>query len=124
MTDDDKIALLQRFAAAWNAHDADALVDLMTEDGVFLGAAGPAPSGSHHQGMAALRAAYSAIWERVPDAAWTEVQHFVSGDRGVTEWVFTGTGPDGAPIKVAGCDVFTLQDGRIAIKDTYRKNVT
>jgi ketosteroid isomerase-like protein len=45
----------------------------------------------------------------------------VAGDRGVSEWVFTGTAHDGAAVEVQGCDVFTFRDGLIAVKNSYRK---
>ncbi len=31
----------------------------------------------------------------IPDAQWAEGSHFVCGDRGVSEWTFKGTKPDG-----------------------------
>ena len=55
------IALLDEFAKAWNRHDGDALVSMMTEDGVFETYAGPEPYGTRHQGRAALRAAFSGL---------------------------------------------------------------
>jgi ketosteroid isomerase-like protein len=46
----------------------------------------------------------------------------VAADRGVSEWTFTGTMPDGQRVEVTGCDLFTFRDGRIAIKNSFRKN--
>ena len=46
----------------------------------------------------------------------------VQGDRGVSEWTFTGTRADGSRVDVHGCDLFTFRDGKIATKDSYRKN--
>jgi hypothetical protein len=45
----------------------------------------------------------------------------VSGDRGVSAWVFRGTRLDGTRVDVNGCDLFTFRDGKIAVKDSYRK---
>ena len=42
--------------------------------------------------------------------------------QGGTEWIFTGTKKDGARVEVTGCDLFTFKDGKIAIKNSYRKN--
>ena len=115
------VDLLDKFAAAWNAHDVDALLECMTEDGIFYGSAGPEPDGATHQGQEALRTSYAALWQMFPDAAWNDVNHFVDGDRAVTEWRFTGTKADGSKVNVRGVDVFTLRDGKIHIKDTFRK---
>jgi ketosteroid isomerase-like protein len=46
----------------------------------------------------------------------------VCGDRGVSEWTFTGTYADGRRVEVRGCDLFRFRDGRIALKNSYRKN--
>jgi ketosteroid isomerase-like protein len=46
----------------------------------------------------------------------------VTGDRGVSEWTFTGTLKDGKRVEVIGCDVFTFRNGKIAIKNSFRKN--
>ena len=40
----------------------------------------------------------------------------------VLEWVFTGTRADGTRVEVNGCDLFSFRDGRIAVKNSYRKN--
>lgn len=115
------IALLDRFAAAWNAHDVEALLDCMTEDGVFHGSAGPEPDGATYQGTGALRTSFCAIWQTFPDAAWNDVNHIIAGDRAITEWRFTGTKADGTKVNVRGADIFTLRDRKIAVKDTFRK---
>lgn len=115
------LALLDRFAAAWNAHDVDTLMACMTDDGVFESAAGPTVAGTRSEGAAAVRRAYQAIFETYPDARWNEPRHFVAGARAVTEWRFTGTTRAGQKVEVNGCDVFTLRDGRIALKNSYRK---
>lgn len=113
--------LLEKFASGWNAHDVEVLLECMTDDGVFYGSAGPEPDGATFKGTEELRSSYSALWSTFPDAAWNDVRHFVSGDRAVTEWRFTGTKADGSKVNVRGCDVFVIRDGKIAVKDTFRK---
>jgi ketosteroid isomerase-like protein len=120
----DLVALLDRFAEAWNRHDLDALMSMMTADGVFEASAGPAVVGHRSEGHEAVRAAYAAVFEAFPDAQWASPRHFVAGDRGVSEWTFTGTRRDGVRVEVAGCDLFTFRDGRIALKNSFRKNRT
>jgi len=115
------LALLDRFAAAWNAHDIDTLMACMTDDGVFESAAGATVAGTRSVGTAAVRRAYQAVFDTYPDARWNEPRHFVAGTRAVTEWRFTGTTRDGQKVEVNGCDVFTLRNGRIALKNSYRK---
>ena len=114
--------VLQAFADAWNRHDADALMSFMTEDCVFEAAAGPEKFGTRYVGCEAVRAGYAEVWATYPDAHWGNARHFVHGERGVSEWTFTGTRKDGARVEVNGCDLFTFRDGRIALKNSYRKN--
>ena len=115
-------ALLDRFADAWNRHDLDALMSMMTDDCVFQASAGPQADGQRSQGTEAVRAAYAAVFAAFPDARWSSPRHLVAGDRGVSEWTFTGTRQDGTRVEVTGCDLFTFRDGRIAVKNSYRKN--
>jgi taurine dehydrogenase small subunit len=113
---------LQAFADAWNQHDAAALMSFMTDDCVFEASAGPEVCGTRSKGRQAVRAAFEEVWATFPDARWGDASHFVCGDRGVSEWTFTGTRHDGTRVEVHGCDVFTFRDGKIALKDSYRKN--
>lgn len=114
--------VLQAFAEAWNRHDADALMSFMSEDCVFEASAGTDVCGTRYTGREAVRAAYKDVWATFPDAHWGNARHFVHGDRGVSEWTFTGTAADGTRVEVNGCDVFTFRDGKIAVKNSYRKN--
>ena len=113
---------LQAFADAWNQHDVGALMTFMTEDCVFEASAGPDVCGLRYAGREAVRAAFAEVWATFPDAHWGNARHVVSGDRGVSEWTFTGTKADGTRVEVHGCDLFTFRDGKIALKDSYRKN--
>ena len=113
---------LQEFADAWNRHDVDALMSFMTDDCVFEASAGPDMAGTRSVGRAAVRAAYAEVFAAFPDAQWGNATHFVCGERGVSEWVFTGTRGDGTRLEVQGCDLFRFRDGRIALKNSYRKN--
>jgi ketosteroid isomerase-like protein len=114
--------MLVAFADAWNRHDLDALMSLMTPDGVFEASGGNAVNGERYEGQQAVRAAYAAIFSTYPDARWNNARHFVAGDRGVSEWTFTGTMKDGKRVEVTGCDLFTFRNGKIALKNSYRKN--
>ncbi|MFN8582927.1 MAG: nuclear transport factor 2 family protein [Gemmatimonadaceae bacterium] len=115
-------AVLQAFADAWNRHDADTLMSFMTDDCVFEASAGPDVCGTRYVGREAVRAAYADVWSVFPDANWGNARHLVHGDHGVSEWTFTGTRADGSRVEVNGCDLFTFQDGKIAVKNSYRKN--
>lgn len=113
--------MLADFAAAWNRHDIDALMSFMSDDCVFETVAGPEQWGARHTGREAVRAAFAAAWANFPDAQWNNGQHWVAGDRGVSESTFTGTAADGSRVEADMVDVFTFQDGKIRVKNAYRK---
>ena len=114
--------VLQAFTDAWNRHDIDALMTFMTDDCVFQSAAGPDACGTRYEGREAVRNGFALAWTTFPDARWSEGRHWVCGDRGVSEWKFTGTRADGTRVEANGCDLFTFRNGKIAVKDAYRKD--
>jgi steroid delta-isomerase-like uncharacterized protein len=114
--------MLADFAAAWNRHDIDALMAFMTDDCVFHAVAGPDLRGRSFVGRDAVREGFQLAWTTFPDAAWRDGEHFVAGERGVSESTFHGTRADGSRIEARMVDVFTFRDGRIAVKNAYRKD--
>ncbi|GAC1520947.1 MAG: nuclear transport factor 2 family protein [Collimonas sp.] len=115
-------AFLQAFGDAWNRHDIEALMAAMTDDCVFHAVAGPDLLGKSFVGRDAVRGGFELAWQTFPDAAWLEPVHFVSGDRGVTESTFCGTKADGTRIEARMVDIFTFRDGKIAVKNAFRKD--
>ena len=124
VVDEASTQFLQAFADAWNRHDVDALMSFMAEDCAFESSAGPEACGTRYVGPEAVRIAFADVWKVFPNAHWGDARHFVHGDRAVSEWTFTGTRADGSRVEVQGCDLFTLQGGKIALKNSYRKNRT
>jgi ketosteroid isomerase-like protein len=118
------VEFLQGFADAWNAHDVDALMSFMSDEPVFASSAGPDVCGTRYAGREQVRAGFAEVFETFRDAHWGGARHFVCGSRGVSEWTFTGTRADGTRVEVTGCDVFTFESGKIAVKDSFRKNRT
>ena len=116
------IEMLAAFASAWNRHDVDALMSFMTDDCAFEASAGADACGTRYVGREAVRAAFAEVWATFPDARWSDDRHFVHGNRGVSEWTFTGTRSDGSRVEVQGCDLFRFADGKIALKNSYLKN--
>lgn len=121
---DNKVteSFLQSFADAFNAHDVDAIMSHMTEDCVFEASAGPDFDGEKFVGQEQVSKAFENVFETFPDAQWSNARHFIAGERGFSEWIFTGTKADGTGVEVTGCDLFTFENGKIAIKNSYRKN--
>ena len=114
-------ATLEAFGDAWNRHDIDGLMSFMSDDCVFQAAGGADACGARHVGTTAVRKAFEAAWETIKDAQWENGQFFVEGDFGVSQWTFTGTAPDGSRIETDGVDLFAFRDGKITLKNAFRK---
>jgi dienelactone hydrolase len=115
------IERLQAFADAWNRHDIDDLMSFMTDDCAFDANAGDQVTGTSFRGKEEVRRGFMKVWQAYPDAQWNNPRHFISGDRGASEWVFSGHGRDGGPIEVAGCDLFVFRGNKIVLKNSFRK---
>ena len=97
-------------------------MSMMTDDCIFQASAGTDVDGEKFVGKDNVRKAFQQVFIAFPDAKWANARHFIDGDRGVSEWVFSGTRSDGTHVEVTGCDLFTFRDGKIAVKNSYRKN--
>jgi len=115
---------LEAFADGWNRHDVDFLMTFMAADCVFETSTGPEAAGKRYVGREQVREGFASVFRRFPDVHFSNARHFVSGDRGLSEWLFTATTIDGKKIEVAGCDVFTFKGDKIAVKNSYLKNRT
>ena len=113
---------LQEYSDAWNRHDIDRIMALMTEDCVFEPGGGPERYGTRYQGQAAVRERFIEVWTDIPDVRFDNAIHFVQGDYGCSEWTIVGTTRDGTPLEIDGCDLFTFENGKIKSKRSYLKD--
>ena len=114
--------VLKGYADAGNAHDIDQMMSFFVADCEFNSSIGPNVHGTRYKGTENVREGLLHFLGICPNGQWSNIRCFVSGDRGVIEWTFIGTTPCGATIEVEGCDLITFRAGKIAIKDSYRKN--
>ncbi len=119
---DARSATLDRLFAAFNHHDADAVMACFSDEAVFFTAAGPTAAGRRIEGLESLRAAFVAVWTEMPDVQWTVHRSRVFADGGMTEWLFAGTRADGARVEAEGLDLFTFAGDLVASKSAFRKD--
>jgi ketosteroid isomerase-like protein len=109
------LATIDRFNEAFNQHDVDAVMALMTEDVIFENTS-PPPDGERHQGQAAVRAFWEKFFADSPRAHFTAEEIFASGDRCAVAWRYSwGDG------HIRGVDLFRVRDGKVAEKLSYVK---
>ncbi|HEV7415829.1 nuclear transport factor 2 family protein [Tianweitania sediminis] len=107
---------------AFNRHDIEGIMRFFDDACTFDAIGGAEVYGTRFQGKDAIAAAFTGVWTAMPDAQWADHTHFLAGDRGVSEWTFKGTAKDGSRVEAQGCDLFTLQGGKIVRKQAFRKN--
>lgn len=111
---------INRFNGAFNRHDVDAIMALMTDDCVFDSTA-PPPDGRLFEGQAAVRGSWEELFRSSPDAFFETEELFVVDDRCTARWIYRWTAADGTPQHVRGVDVFRVRDGKVAEKLAYVK---
>jgi hypothetical protein len=117
---------LKAFLAAFNRHDLDAIMTFFSDTCTFEMPRGPYPFGQRFVGKRAVREGLGTRLKGIPDVHYGDDRHFISalGDRGVSEWLLTGTSTSGERIEVRGCDLFEFDRfGKITRKDSYWKIV-
>lgn len=117
---EETAAVVERFNAALNRHDVDAVMALMTADCVFENTY-PPPDGERHEGQAAVRAFWEAMLRSTPDARFETEELFAAADRCVVRWRYDFTGADGIGGHIRGIDLFRVRDGKVAEKFAYVK---
>jgi ketosteroid isomerase-like protein len=117
------VETLRELLDAFNQHDLDRIMDFFSEDATFDMPRGPEPWGTRYVGKAEVRKGLATRFAGIPDVHYGEDRHSVSGNRGVSEWLLTGTSSTGQAIKVRGCDLFEFRYGKVTRKDSYWKIV-
>ncbi|HKG43651.1 MAG TPA: ester cyclase [Gaiellaceae bacterium] len=129
---DELQGFIDRYNAAWNAHDVDAIVSMHTEDSVFENHV----TGDVNVGREEIGRAISGIFSVFPDLSFETRRAYVREDLVVQEWTARGTQegtmtrsgievpPTGQKVDYKGMDVIPIRDGLVARKDVYSDSVT
>ncbi len=122
---------IDRYNAAWNAHDLDAIMAMHAPDMVFANhTAGESASGEEVRGHIA------SIFETWPDLEFSTRRLYVRPGLVVQEWTATATHanemrrgdlvaePTGNRVSWDGVDVIPFEDGLLKRKDVYSDSVS
>lgn len=113
-------ATIEQFHAAFNQHDVDAVMRLMTDDCVFENTY-PPPDGSRSEGQTAVRAFWQELFSGSPQARFETEEIIAAGDRGVLRWTYHWIDQHQQAGHVRGVDIFRVRDNKIAEKFSYVK---
>ena len=125
MSDDHShpVATAKANLEAFNAHDLDRIMGFFAEDCSLDMPRGTEPWGTRLVGKEAVREGLAGRFKGLPDVHYAEDRHWASGNMVVSEWLLTGTRPDGEKLRVRGCDHYEFRDGKVVRKDSYWKLV-
>jgi len=125
MSDSESVTVetLKKIADAFNRHDLDAIMEFFAEDCSMDLPRGPDAWGQRFVGKVAVREGVASRFAGLPDVHYGDDRHWVSGNRGISEWLLTGTRPDGTEVQVRGCDHWEFRGGQVIRKDSYWKIV-
>lgn len=108
------------FNEAFNRHDVDGMMQLVTSDSVFENTA-PAPDGTRFAGKEAVADFWRGFFEASPQAQIDIEEIFGLGERCVMRWRYTWVDETGSDGHVRGVDVFRVRGGLIIEKLSYVK---
>jgi steroid delta-isomerase-like uncharacterized protein len=123
---------IDRYNAAWNDHDVDAIVSMHTDDSVFENHT----TGDVNIGKAAIAKAITGIFGVFPDLSFEARSQYVRDDLVVQEWTARGTHqgamsrsgmtiePTGRVVEYRGMDIIPIRNGLVARKDVYSDGVS
>ena len=117
------VETLKAIMEAFNAHDLDTIMTFFADDCSLDMPRGPEPWGRRLCGKSAVREGLASRLAGLPDVHYGDDRHWVSGDLGVSEWLLTGTTPDGRHVRVRGCDHWEFRGAEVVRKDSYWKIV-
>jgi len=107
-------SVVERFNAAWSAHDLEAALALVSEDCLF-DASSPAPDGERFVGRSAIAKSWEPLFSD-PNAVFTVEDALAGEDHVVQQWRYDWD--DG---HVRGVDLFRVRGDRIVAKLSYVK---
>lgn len=105
--------VVDRFNAAWGAHDLAATLALISDDCVFESTS--PPDGQRYVGPGPIRSAWQPIFDDTA-SRFTVEDSFVAGVHVVQRWRYDWEGDH-----VRGVDLFTVRDGLVTEKIAYVK---
>ena len=114
------VETIERLNAAFNRHDVDGIMALMTDDCVFENTF-PAPDGERYVGQAAVRAFWERFFAASPNAVFEAEAVVACGEYAIHRWRYRwgNDGPNAGYVR--GVDIFRVRDGKVAEKLSYVK---
>ena len=112
--------VIDRLAAAVNAHDLDAVAGLIHQD---YRSEQPVHPGRAFAGRAQMLANWEAMLAGIPDLCAEICRSVQDGDTTWTEWRWSGTRGDGQAFEMRGVTLFEVTGGQVVAGRLYMEDV-
>ena len=109
---------LERFSEAWARHDIDAFLDMMTVDAVYAASIGPEP-GTTFRGREQIAEGLATMFKHDDGATILASEPTIFEGGAISTWTYRFEGVD-RPDEL-GVDIWQFRDGKVSLKDAYRK---
>ena len=106
--------VIERYDAAWNAHDLDTILALHAPGMVFENHTAAERAEGDEVGPHIAE-----IFENWPDLSFRGRRQLVRDGLVVSEWTATATDREGRRLEWDGVDIFSFEDGLVSRKDVY-----
>ncbi len=114
------VRIVLEFNEAFNRHDVEGMMKLMSEDCVFENTA-PAPDGTSYSGKEAVTQFWREFFQESPHAHIDIEDIFGFRLHCIMRWKYSWVDAEGKQGHVRGVDIFKLKDGLISEKLSYVK---
>ncbi len=90
-TESPVLAALHGLANAFNAHDIEGVMSYFAPDCSLDMPRGPEPHGTRYEGLDQVRKGLLTRFATTPDVHYSDLEHFVSGNCGMSKWPAAGS---------------------------------
>lgn len=108
------------FNKAFNQHDVDGMIHLMSENCVFENTT-PPPDGTRYSGKEAILQFWRDFFRELPDMHMDIEEVFGLGNRCILRWRHEWMDAAGHKVHVRGIDLFKIEEGLISEHLSYVK---
>jgi ketosteroid isomerase-like protein len=112
--------LVLEFNEAFNRHDVDGMMKLMSDDCVFENT-DPAPDGTTYSGKEAVTQFWQNFFQESPQAHIDIEEVFGAGSHCIMRWKYSWVDSAGQRGHVRGVDIFREKEGLLSEKFSYVK---
>jgi hypothetical protein len=116
-TEETTATVVHALNDALNTRDREATVALFASDGIFR----PGAAGACFEGPGVIADSLFGFLDMHKSGQFETVHEVFCGDEAYSEWKWAGVTTEEEPSQTHGCDYYLIRDGKVAIKNTFRK---